>query len=321
MDRGATRSTGRHRRRRAPARRRTWPSLVLSQVDYRSAAIADLAGDHGCRTRRRRADAVGPVPLGRFDPGRPPPRRRRPRGGLHLQVPQRRTRCARRSPTCAPTCRPGCRQPIWGWLGRADMFDMAQGYQPQADVGSWLSGTPSMLSLCAVEPGVQLVVGGGDRRDPGEVGAADGTGRLAVRRLARPAGSGPRQPPRPGATGFARDRDAPECTECGNRPDSRGRSSGFSSSRRNPSGNGPVDDEIRRRSRGIGAAPRPPGPLSGRNQPCILQGQTLDATKPHRAGFPSALHPSAPTSRGVTRSVGWRPFLAPVRTPCKRLTP
>jgi kynureninase len=41
------------------------------------------------------------------------------------------------------------------------MFDMAQGYQPQADVRSWLSGTPGMLSLCAVEPSVQMVVDAG----------------------------------------------------------------------------------------------------------------------------------------------------------------
>jgi hypothetical protein len=34
--------------------------------------------------------------------------------------------------------------------------------------------------------------------------------------------------------------------------------------------------------------------LNGRNQPCILQGQTLDATKPDTAGFPSGLHPLHP---------------------------
>lgn len=49
------------------------------------------------------------------------------------------------------------RQPIWGWWGRADMFDMEQGYEAQPDMRAWLTGTPSVLSLCAVEPGVSMI--------------------------------------------------------------------------------------------------------------------------------------------------------------------
>ncbi|MDQ3485390.1 MAG: kynureninase [Actinomycetota bacterium] len=49
------------------------------------------------------------------------------------------------------------RQPIWGWWGRADMFDMGQGYEAQPDMRAWLAGTPSVLSLSAVEPGVSMI--------------------------------------------------------------------------------------------------------------------------------------------------------------------
>jgi len=48
-------------------------------------------------------------------------------------------------------------QPIWGWWGRADMFDMAEGYQPYPDIRAWLTGTPGIMSLAGVETGVEMV--------------------------------------------------------------------------------------------------------------------------------------------------------------------
>ncbi len=48
-------------------------------------------------------------------------------------------------------------QPIWGWWGRTDMFDMEQGYEAEPDMRAWLTGTPSVLSLSAVEPGVSMI--------------------------------------------------------------------------------------------------------------------------------------------------------------------
>ncbi|MGI8507306.1 MAG: kynureninase [Solirubrobacteraceae bacterium] len=53
------------------------------------------------------------------------------------------------------------RQPIWGWLGRTDPFEMAQGYEPGAGVGAMLSGTPPVLALTAVAAGVELVLEAG----------------------------------------------------------------------------------------------------------------------------------------------------------------
>ena len=56
---------------------------------------------------------------------------------------------------------PRLRQPIWGWLGRRDPFEMAQGYEPSAGIVGMLSGTPPVLALTAVEAGVELVIEAG----------------------------------------------------------------------------------------------------------------------------------------------------------------
>jgi kynureninase len=53
------------------------------------------------------------------------------------------------------------RQPIWGWLGRRDPFEMEQGYVPAAGIGSLLSGTPPVLALAAVDEGVSLAAEAG----------------------------------------------------------------------------------------------------------------------------------------------------------------
>ena len=52
-------------------------------------------------------------------------------------------------------------QPIWGWLGRRDPFEMAPGYESAADARRLLSGTPPVLGLAAVQQGVQIVAGAG----------------------------------------------------------------------------------------------------------------------------------------------------------------
>jgi kynureninase len=56
------------------------------------------------------------------------------------------------------------RQPIWGWLGRRDPFEMEQGYVPADGARALLSGTPPVLALAAVEEGVRLVEEAGIER-------------------------------------------------------------------------------------------------------------------------------------------------------------
>jgi kynureninase len=53
------------------------------------------------------------------------------------------------------------RQPIWGWWGRRDMFEMEQGYDPMGDIRANLSGTPPVLSLAAIEDGVRMLLEAG----------------------------------------------------------------------------------------------------------------------------------------------------------------
>jgi kynureninase len=52
-------------------------------------------------------------------------------------------------------------QPIWGWLGRRDPFEMAPGYEPADGIRGLLSGTPSVIALGAVDEGIELAAEAG----------------------------------------------------------------------------------------------------------------------------------------------------------------
>ena len=53
------------------------------------------------------------------------------------------------------------RQPIWGWLGRRDPFEMAPGYEVAVGMRGFLSGTPPVLGLVGVDEGVRVVAEAG----------------------------------------------------------------------------------------------------------------------------------------------------------------
>ncbi len=53
------------------------------------------------------------------------------------------------------------RQPIWGWLGRRDPFEMAPGYLPGEGIAGMLSGTPPVLALTAAAVGIELTIEAG----------------------------------------------------------------------------------------------------------------------------------------------------------------
>src|SRR2546422_7341317 len=56
------------------------------------------------------------------------------------------------------------RNPIQGWFGQRDQFAMGQGYEPRPDIGAWLTGTPGILGLAAAEVGSRLVAEAGTKR-------------------------------------------------------------------------------------------------------------------------------------------------------------
>jgi len=49
-------------------------------------------------------------------------------------------------------------QPIAGWMGDARPFDFHAGYEPAAGISRYLSGTPSVIALSALESSVDLIL-------------------------------------------------------------------------------------------------------------------------------------------------------------------
>ena len=49
------------------------------------------------------------------------------------------------------------RQPIWGWIGRKDAFEMGPGYDPADGIRSFISGTPPILAMVPLEASLDLV--------------------------------------------------------------------------------------------------------------------------------------------------------------------
>ncbi len=129
---------------------------VLSQVDYRSAALLDLAGltasAHavGALTVWDLSHSVGVVPIDLVSAG----------VDVAVGCTYKYLNGGPGSPSFTfvhTDLQEVLRQPIWGWWSRRAMFDMEQGYDPEVGIRGWLTGTPGVLSMAAAEPGVKLV--------------------------------------------------------------------------------------------------------------------------------------------------------------------
>ena len=59
--------------------------------------------------------------------------------------------------------RDGFRQPLSGWLGHAAPFAFTPDYQPAPGMARFICGTPPVLSMAALECGVDTVLAAGDR--------------------------------------------------------------------------------------------------------------------------------------------------------------
>ncbi|MGI8433337.1 MAG: kynureninase [Nocardioidaceae bacterium] len=133
---------------------------VLSHVDYRSAAIVDMAAltqlahQAGALTVWDLCHSVGAVPI-----------------DLHADGVDIAVGCTYKYLNGGPGApsftfvrrdfQPTLHHPIWGWWSRREMFEMAAGYEPHVDMRAWLTGTPGVLSMAAVEPGVRMVAEAG----------------------------------------------------------------------------------------------------------------------------------------------------------------
>ena len=130
--------------------------LSLSLVDYRSAAIADLAGIQaaadaiGAHAVWDLSHAVGAIPV-ELDAA-----------GATLAV-----GCTYKYVNGGPGApaflyvrrdwQDRLRQPVWGWFGQTDQFAMGPGYHPATGIGRFATGTPPMLGVAAVAEGVELL--------------------------------------------------------------------------------------------------------------------------------------------------------------------
>ena len=52
-------------------------------------------------------------------------------------------------------------QPIWGWFAQAEQFDMGPTFTPQPNIRRLLLGTPSILALAAADEGIAVTVEAG----------------------------------------------------------------------------------------------------------------------------------------------------------------
>ena len=132
--------------------------LVLSHVAYRSGAVADL---HGIQA------AAGDVPIVwdlSHSVGSVPT-------DLHANEIRYAVGCTYKHLNAGPgapaflyvrrDAQPGLRSPIQGWFGQAEQFDMERPYDPVPGIGRFLTGTPPILGLAAVQEGAKLTAEAG----------------------------------------------------------------------------------------------------------------------------------------------------------------
>lgn len=61
----------------------------------------------------------------------------------------------------ARDAQPRLRQPLWGWFGQRDQFEMTELYEPAEGIRSWLVGTPNILATSIVDENVKVVAEAG----------------------------------------------------------------------------------------------------------------------------------------------------------------
>jgi kynureninase len=130
--------------------------VTLSHVNYRSAAVADMAAisglarDAGAMTLWDLSHSAGAIAIDLEA------------SGADLAV-----GCTYKYLNAGPGApaylyvrsehQDRLRTPIQGWFGQRDQFAMGPAFEPAAGIRGWLAGTPPVLSMSAVDEGVRLV--------------------------------------------------------------------------------------------------------------------------------------------------------------------
>ena len=134
--------------------------VLRSLVDYRTAEVADLAGETA------RAAAVGATTVWDLSHAAGVLELDLPGAGVELAV-----GCTYKflsggpgAPAFVFVAEPvqgRLTQPIWGWFAQHDQFAMERPFDPRHGVGRMLNGTPPVLGLTAAREGIALSVEAG----------------------------------------------------------------------------------------------------------------------------------------------------------------
>ena len=130
--------------------------VSLSQVAYQSAALADmrainqLAHEAGALTLWDLSHSVGAVPISLEDSD----------CDLAVGCTYKYLNGGPGSPAflfVRPALQNTLRQPIWGWFGQRNQFDMGPSYDPVDDVTRFTVGTPPVVALAATLAGIRSI--------------------------------------------------------------------------------------------------------------------------------------------------------------------
>ncbi len=134
--------------------------VVLSQVGYRTGALADLAALQAAAREREAtliwdlSHSAGAVPVDLRGAG----------AELAVGCTYKYLNAGPGAPAylyVAAALQDRLRSPIWGWFGQREQFAMERTYDPEPDIRRFLAGTPPILGLAAVEEGVRLTAAAG----------------------------------------------------------------------------------------------------------------------------------------------------------------
>jgi kynureninase len=137
--------------------------VLLSHVDYRSGAVADMreltdvARRHDAHVVWDLSHSVGAVPVELRAAG----------AELAVGCTYKYLNAGPGAPAflyVAEEVQPRLRSPIWGWFGQREQFEMDRPYDPVDGIGRFMAGTPPVLELAAVEEGVRVTAEAGIER-------------------------------------------------------------------------------------------------------------------------------------------------------------